>query len=455
MDSQTKVEFEKLLSLSGNKTCIDCDSFNPQWASVSNGAFMCIKCAGIHRSLGVHVSFVRSVTMDSWSPIQLSRMKCGGNDALHDFWKDQKFPNNLSAQEKYDNEAMELYRAHLLSKAKGESPQSIPFIGYIPRAVTQSSTNINSDSNNQNSNSDKNDNNSNINNNDNNSNINDNDNDGNKRSFDNTGFGNYDPNENDIKDNQNQPPLEDILNDFSSWALTMAKKSSQAAVDIAEQSKKVASTLTSKATESAKTLSQKLQDENLQEKVSQTAAQGWTTVTSWLASAQKQVQTLAQLDDEPLRFYNRDDTETNDSNNNSNENNHILNAHLSSDTYFNQNSDNNTNANSFSETDANGNTVQQSLPPSSQDLQDDIENKKNNNNNTGNDKDILTDVQSKNKNDDNNQSKSSNAESGNNSIEDLDLNNKDNKKKKTITMTTLMIVVIKTMLIIIILKILK
>ena len=33
--------------------------------------FLCIRCAGIHRNLGVHISRVKSVNLDSWTTEQL------------------------------------------------------------------------------------------------------------------------------------------------------------------------------------------------------------------------------------------------------------------------------------------------------------------------------------------------------------------------------------------------
>lgn len=43
--------------------------------------------AGIHRSLGVHMSFVRSTTLDSWTEEQLQTMAVGGNQRGRTFFK--------------------------------------------------------------------------------------------------------------------------------------------------------------------------------------------------------------------------------------------------------------------------------------------------------------------------------------------------------------------------------
>ena len=51
---------------------MDCDSKGPRWASWNLGIFLCIRCAGIHRNLGVHISRVKSVNLDSWKPKEVA-----------------------------------------------------------------------------------------------------------------------------------------------------------------------------------------------------------------------------------------------------------------------------------------------------------------------------------------------------------------------------------------------
>ena len=51
----------------GNQFCADCLAKNPQWIGFPHGVIICDNCAGAHRSLGSHVSQVKSVVYDKWT----------------------------------------------------------------------------------------------------------------------------------------------------------------------------------------------------------------------------------------------------------------------------------------------------------------------------------------------------------------------------------------------------
>lgn len=74
-----KRELRALLKLKGNTNCADCPARKPTWASINLGVFLCLNCAGIHRDLGVHISKVRSVDLDTWQEEWVVVMKQWGN----------------------------------------------------------------------------------------------------------------------------------------------------------------------------------------------------------------------------------------------------------------------------------------------------------------------------------------------------------------------------------------
>lgn len=78
---------ELVRKLPGNDLCVDCGASDPQWASVTYGILLCLRCCGRHRSLGVRVSFVRSMTMDTWTHSQILAMLEGGNEQLSKFFE--------------------------------------------------------------------------------------------------------------------------------------------------------------------------------------------------------------------------------------------------------------------------------------------------------------------------------------------------------------------------------
>lgn len=102
-----------------NLICFQCGNKNPKWASVTMGLLICYNCTTLHRSLGTHISFVRSVELDKWTRRQLAFMELGGNHRAKDFFR----RHGLGVSMDYASEAASRYRLELEERVSLNFPR--------------------------------------------------------------------------------------------------------------------------------------------------------------------------------------------------------------------------------------------------------------------------------------------------------------------------------------------
>ncbi|KAK3384518.1 hypothetical protein B0T24DRAFT_519353 [Lasiosphaeria ovina] len=98
------ITIKSLLKLEPNKVCADCKrNKHPRWASWNLGVFVCIRCSGIHRGMGTHISRVKSVDLDSWTDEQLQSILNWGNARANKYWEAKLAPGHVPSESKIEN----------------------------------------------------------------------------------------------------------------------------------------------------------------------------------------------------------------------------------------------------------------------------------------------------------------------------------------------------------------
>ncbi|CAD7975849.1 unnamed protein product [Amoebophrya sp. A25] len=149
MDVSLQSFFREQHAREGNAHCFECGALDSSWASVTFGIYLCHVCSGKHRSLGSHVSFIRSCTMDKWRSEHLEAMKCtGGNALLERFLQQNAGPDwrlkwrNLPLGERYQQPLLLQFKDQVIAAVQSNACASSSSDGGSTRSSSSTSQSL-------------------------------------------------------------------------------------------------------------------------------------------------------------------------------------------------------------------------------------------------------------------------------------------------------------------------
>ncbi len=116
--NKLKKRVKRLMNKKENRICLDCSKPKPKWATLISvtpphevphesygqtyfvGGFCCLECSGAHRRLGTHVSFVRSIELDTLKEHEVKALEYGGNKIVNNIYEGSMFGTHTSYDEK-------------------------------------------------------------------------------------------------------------------------------------------------------------------------------------------------------------------------------------------------------------------------------------------------------------------------------------------------------------------
>ncbi|XP_045475024.1 ARF GTPase-activating protein Git-like [Harmonia axyridis] len=85
------------------EVCGDCGSSEATWASLNKGILLCTQCCSVHRSLGRHISQVKSLQKSQWPGKQMNMLMTLVNNGVNSIWEHILLENGSKMMKKKPN----------------------------------------------------------------------------------------------------------------------------------------------------------------------------------------------------------------------------------------------------------------------------------------------------------------------------------------------------------------